>query len=514
MQNVTQDFKNKSVEIVRSPKTSVRIAWERIKDEDIVFAVVGTSTVDSMDIVQGELDIITKADLFAYDEENNVLSVAIDRELVEPMGGLSYARGTVILDNTDKRYTPNYHPVIGSYILPNRPMKVYLGFDGDLIPAIYGISENPQTDVVKRRTKISFYDYLEFIDGYELETTKFVDKRTDEILSDLLLAMGFVAEQFVLDTGLNTIGFAYYERGTKAGNAIRELVQAEEGFFYQDELGLLRFDNRRKYIEAPYTVTQAIITASQILDWQELSNENIINRVEVEAYPREVQDITEIWRSGGAVEVPAGATDFTIWANFTDPADSIEDLIEDTDYIANSASDGSGTDLTSNITITQTKFVTSCKLEIANIGATAYLTFLRLRGNSAIVVDEIVEIYEDTASQEIYGTNKLVVKNDKITSESFAYYLARALVEKYKSGLRKIRIKIPAMPHLQIRDKLSVQDFDTEEYIDMRIMRIQTVLELGGFYQMLELREISDLESDTIAIVGVTEVDNDDVIWL
>lgn len=505
----------------REPKARAKIAWRRTQDPNITFFTIGTSTIGGNDIIQGEFTEISQPDTFIYDDESeNIISIATDSELVEPMGGLVYNRGSVILDNTSGRYSPKKDTSIGDYILPNRPLKLYTGFNTELgekyLPAIYGLSGQPQRDKKSGNTKIDFFDYISFIDEYKLETTKYVNQRSDQIIEDILLTIGFTAGQFELDEGLNTIGFTWFPKGTKAGKVIRELCQAEQAVFYQNEFGLIKFENRRKFAVSPYIHTQWTFDKDVILDWQENSNSEVINRVEVKAYPREVQGITEVWRAGTVLEIPQGTTSLDVWATFDDPVNEITDCTATTDYLGNSLEDGTGTDLTSFISITTNKFVTSAKLEITNTyTGTVYLTLLRLRGTPAIVVSEIEEIFEDTESIERYGTKALTIENNYIDSESFAYYMARTIVNQRKDSVRKVQIVVDAQPQLQIRDKISIQDPDTNIYLDMRILRIQLTFDLSnGFNQILTLREITDLEADTPFTIGVSTIDGTDVIWI
>lgn len=519
MQTVSAAFQTACNATTRKPKQTLKIAWERNSDPAVVFAVVGTSTVDGNDIVQGELEVITPMDLFQFtDESDRPVTLGFDRRVQEPLGGIAYAVADLILQNTDKRFTPLFDGTIGNYILPNRPIKIYCGFDlgafVKTIPVMYGLTGQPKEDKRQRVTKIQIFDYLSYINEYQLETAKYANQRSDQIIADILNTMGFGSDQYDLDVGLNVIDFTWFEKGTRAGNVICQLCEAEEGYFYQDEQGLLKFENRRHYNSAPHTVVQWTIGQDEILDWQEDSTVGIINRCIVKANPRTIVTDKEIYKLGEIIQLEHKETK-TIWATFTDPCNAITDPVATTDYTVNSESNGTGTDVTAKVAIVMTKFATSAKPEVTNSsGGTAYITFLRLRGDPAVVLDPVEEMYEDTTSQGIYGVSELVVENNFIDDPAFAYYLARTLVRKYKDPLRRIRITVQAIPQLQLKDRISVQDPDTGDYTEYRIMGIQGYFEKEGFLMNLTLREISDLEADTPAIVGTSTVDDDTVVWI
>jgi len=496
---------------VRVLKHVVRVAWTRLQDAAATFAVVGTSVVAGIDIVQGQDSVITKPDIFDYfDETSRAVQIEYEREVIEPLGGVALAQADVLFENTDLRFTPNQNATIGTALRPNRPVNIHVGFEvlgqSKTIVVFKGLSEQIKEDKVTRTARVHCYDYLSYLNQYPLETTVYTNQRSDQIIESILTTIGFGSSQYSLEEGLNTIPFAWFEKGDTAGERIRKICEAEEGFFYQDEQGILRFENRRHYSVAPYSSVVWTIDDDDILSWESDESTPIINRCIVNAEVREVQTSTEIWRDGTVEEVNPGAT-LTIWANFDNPITTLETITATTDYVANSASDGTGTTLTSNIAIVTTLFAKSVKLEITNNGAqNAYMTFLRLRGTPAIVTQEIRQIFQDDDSVNTYDEQQLEVQNDFVASSSFAYYLARAIVRKYKDPLKRVVITVRGIPQLQLKDKVTVYDRDLATDKDYRIMKIVGAMQPGEFEQRLYLREVTAGEADSWAIVGTTAV--------
>lgn len=492
------------------------LSWNRVANRDS-FATVGTSLVDGTDLIQGQISTITKQDVFSYDNEtDNVVQLEYERTLQEPLGGIALAQADVILDNTTKRFTPSYNGTIGTAILPNRPVQMYLGFETNSVdvtlPIFKGLTEQPVENKLSRTTRIHAYDYLKFLNQFQLETSVYISQRSDQIIASILDAVGFSADQYALDEGINTIGYAWFEKGKKAGQAIREICEAEEGVFYQDEQGILRFENRRHFSVTPHDTVAWNIDNGDIIDWQQDTSTKIINSCTVKSKPRAVKSSQEVWRDIVVEEVPANSS-ITIWANFDNPVTSFETVTATSDYIANAQSDGGGADKTANISVAFTGFTTSGKLVITNSDtATVYVTFLRVRGTPAVIKYTLEEVYENDTSISKYETQRLEIENNFIDDEDFAYYFARAIVTKYSEPMKRVKIRIRGVPQLQLRDKVAVYDRDLQTTANYRIMGIKGILRGASFYQDLTLREVTAFEADSWALVGSAVVDGADFV--
>ena len=466
MQKVTGEFDQLSHKHTRKPVADVGISWTRAKSETIDFAVVGTTLLGDGDIIQGELGVITNADLFEYyDESDNLISLSTDLERVEPLGGVSYGRASIILDNTDGRYTENIDTTIGTSLVRNRPAKLFLGFqnenDSSLeIPIIYGITKDIEKDETKKTVKIPMLDYLSIIDNFELTNQVFVNKRTDEIIESILIEMGFVTEQYSLDIGSNTIGFVWIPKGAKAGNVIRQLAQSEGGEFYQNELGdvLFRTFNNLQLVD---TVN---ISQDDVLKEDVKYSDKVYNHVTVKAQPRIVLAEQTIYEATNTIEVPTGLSDFFI--TLENPLSTLSTPVATTNWTANSVRDGSGSNVTASVAVTLTNFIDSIKVSINNTsGNIAYLQTLLLEGEPAVVEKVIEEVAEDTASQEEYGVLPLVIENDFITDADWASNYAQNIIDNFVPTREEFNLIIPALPQLMVGDKIHYHKKDViQEY--------------------------------------------------
>lgn len=505
-------FDTMSTAGVRYPAHQFLVAWKRNLGAD-AFGIVGTSTLNNC-LVRGEVSVVTPTDTFAFDDESaKVLRLEYDRRVEEPLGGLSFALMNVVLDNTDLRFTPEFNSTIGTALLPNRPLKMAIGFtlpNGKKMMNVFkGLSDMIRENKVDRSVEFGGYDYLSYLKDLQMDTAMYENYRSDQIIEQLLIDAGFGSSQYILDTGLNTIEFAWFTKDQTAGDRIKQICEAEEAHFYQDENGILRFENRRHYSISPYSTIQKAIHSGDIIDWQVINDVGVVNSVVVTANPRSVAvNNVEVWRDGIVEEVPVGGS-LEIWAQMSNPNYSYVDPVATTDFVANSASDGSGTNITTGISIALTGFAETAKLIITNTsGRKAFITMLRLRGKPATVTSQVLQKYEDNVSIERYGKKVLEVNNDFIDDNSFAYYLARTIVNKYKDPLKRVRILIRGMPQLQLKDKVNVYDRDLNTYKAYRVMGIQGVYNLGEFLQYVTLREVTTGEADSWAIVGITAVES------
>lgn len=493
-------FDTTTTATVRKIVGKVLVAWTRVANVTN-YATVGASLVGGTDIVAGLGDVaLNSADSFDYfDETDRVLRIEYERNLIEPLGGMTQAMFDVVLDNSDHRFTPNYNSTIGTTIKPNRPLKLFIGFEvagqEKIIPIIEGLTLQPKENKGARTVSISGYDYLQWLNEKPQETTIYENQRMDQIVEDILNRAGIGSSSFVLDQCLNTIGFAWFEKGSTAGKRIKDLCEAEEAIFYQDENGVLRLENRDKYAQAPYNSVVWNIDPSDIISWEYDYSSKIINRVIVNGAPRSVKGESEIWKNGLEEEIGVGETK-TIWASFEDPVTSMTSPSQYTDFTAYSGTGGAGSDLTGDIAITLTEFTKSAKLEITNnSGSVAYLNFLRLRGTPATVDYTITEIVQDTESISSFNEQQLEVDNPYIDDRNFAASMARNLVRRHKDQADIVKLTIRGVPQLQLRDRVRAKDQDLNTYDEYRVIGIQGILENGGFTQTLKLRRITSNEA-------------------
>jgi hypothetical protein len=136
-------------------------------------------------------------------------------------------------------------------------------------------------------------------------------------------------------------------------------------------------------------------------------------------------------------------------------ASAVTQPVSTTDYVANAQPDGSGVDLTANISIVLEAFSTATKLTVTNTGGTdAYMTLLKIRGD-AITPDEFTFVEaSDAASITAYGDNLFEVKSDWLQDVNSARDQASLLKLRLSTARRFPRVRLKPNPAIQFALRL------------------------------------------------------------
>lgn len=514
MQAVDAAFTAEAKDEVRSIHQHLQVSWKAESTLGSVTFTIGVSLIGGNDIIGANPGSIGSPGIYRYfDESEYVMSLAWERGLNIPTGGLSKAYAEAELDNTSGRFTPRYMggtSELFTSILPRRPFIINAGFDIPpeiTIPQFSGIFDRtPEVSVRDKMIRVRGADYVDFFQNRYLDQeVMFTGLRTDEVYEDLLQSMGLATSQYDLDYGINIIPFGLFEKGTRYSNIFHQLAEAENGQFYQDEEGIFKFENRQHWDSAPYNSVQSIILTSQVLEAEAPSDDHLINVVEIVAPIREKQPAQTIFNlpSLTFIEVPANTT-IEQFFEFQDPVLALTDPTNggaNSFFVANSADDESGTDLSSSITFTNVgTFAKAVKYRIANSSSsTAYLTQLVLSGRVAKHTSDLYYRDSDSSSVTAFQERVLRIENDYIQDESWANSYAKMILNDYSDIENLQKITIRALPQLQLGDLVSWQG----HYF--RIYDIKAKLNPGqGFVQ-----ELTMLQRDVINsyfIIGVSTI--------
>lgn len=224
-----------------------------------------------------------------------------------------------------------------------------------------------------------------------------------------------------IDAGRTTMNRWWADRKLTL-TALREIEETEGGYIGESPDGKIVWEDRLHRMTSPHTVSQVTLTdaATGSYRYERINQADplreVYNAFEANVRQFTVGALAVLWthaETGASSPTLVPGQTRTFWANFPNP-DSVTDAVmvdawttpvATTDYTANSASDGSGTNLTADIGVVVTKFAKAMKIELTNNHATltAFVTLLQARGTPVTQSDPTRIRQESTASFAKYG---------------------------------------------------------------------------------------------------------------
>lgn len=489
MQTVAAAFQAEESDTDRKIVQSTQVAWKKSFQSTIKFFTIGVSTIGGNDLIPAPDSAPSQWNYYQYDDDSAYITgLEYERELQEPTGGLTAGMAEAHFNNTSGRYTPRTFggssAIFTAVDKPARPFVINAGFNysgiDNTIPQFVGLTDRQtKIDMRNKTATIQGTDFVGFLQSkYVDNSVMFTTQRTDQIIASTLTTLGFSTAQYDLDAGINIVPFAEINAGDKFGPFIHKLVQAENGNFYQDETGKIRFQNRQAWNNAPYNSVQRIISTGQVIQQSNPNYDHLINVVEVISKPRAKQPNQLVFSMSGTKEMPAGQTEMFI--QFDDPMLSIDAPV----YVANTLAGGTGTVTTSSLLVKyQSNFARTTKLTFNNIsGATMFITAMTMYGRPAKVTADIYTRQQDDSSVTAYTERPYKIDNEYIGSQDWANSYAQMILGDYSEPNKLQNLTIRAIPELQFGDMISWQG----RY--WRVYGIKTKLDVSsGYVQDIKL---------------------------
>jgi hypothetical protein len=495
MQSVSAAFTAEEKDSVRKIVQNLQVSWHRQSLLTTRTFTIGSSTIGGSDIIGINPGAIGSPGNYRYfDESNYVTSLAWERGLKMPTGGLTKALAEASLNNTSGRFTPRYmggSSELYTAILPRRPMIINAGFNYGVditIPEFSGIiSDQPEVNTRNKSVQLKGVDYIDYFQNKFLDQAiMFTSQRTDQVLTTLSTQLGMSTAQYDYDTGINIIPFGLLEVGSKFSDIFDQLVEAENGHFYQDESGIFKFENRQHWDSSPYNAVQRIITTSQVINAEAPNIDHLVNVVEVNSELRAKQPQQTVMNYIYPTLINASST-VEMFFSYDDPMLAIVNPTyngADSYYRANTLSDGTGTDYSASVSIKSiSNFAQASKITFQNNTTLAlYITQVVIAGRPAKKIADIYYREADSSSVTAYQERLLSINNKYIANQTWAQSYAKMLLNDYSDVDNIQRITIRAIPELQLGDLISWQG----RY--WRVYDIRTTLSAdSGFIQELLL---------------------------
>ncbi len=266
-------------------------------------------------------------------------------------------------------------------------------------------------------------------------------KSWDQVVTNILAAMPFQPTSTSFDVGAETYPYVLDASQLGSQTALEEfkkLSDSERGLIYVKADGTLKAEGR--HARMIVSTTSWTLTES---DMQNVSlpstRAEIINAIRVTTHPKvvDIAATTLIYTMAAALLVPSGQT-ITFTAPYRDPttgefigATSVQPQVAGTDYVANRSSDGSGTSMTADFTVTVTAIGSGAQFTVTNANVSAgYLTVNRLFGKGIYDRGTVQSEARDAVSVATNGENAVgfdmtYQPNVNVGQAAANYYLSK-----------------------------------------------------------------------------------------
>lgn len=492
--------------------TGVRVSTPAVAAAGLSPTLVGGTTP-----IAWTIEIDWDNDGIYTNEAHRALSLQLERGRDGILGEMEPGKLTVLLDNGDGRYTPsNTASPLYPYILPRRNIRVKATYRSQEYSLFCGIIDDIRpSSSAHKVVAITATDRMRWLVGREATIQLAENIRTDEAIGLLLDAVGWPAGDRELEAGETTLRYFWFSRVARVG--IDELVRSEHGAFFVDGSGKAVFRNRTSYIAGTSTedIDESMVSEAVGSQPWDLIHNNIL----VRAYPTRLADMAVVWElTETGLQLTAGES-VEIWVEYVDshnnrcPAKDVQTPVANTDYTANTAEDGSGSDMTPYLSVTLYAYSETAKLVLRNTHASQalYVTKLQLRGK-AIERKAVGIRREDSASQAEYGESRLTVDVPWLQDTATATSIADMLISFYASPRTHVLARLTHRPdpclglELMQRVRVVLPSLGVAE--EMRVGKIQhrTGITMQELITTLELEPCDNTIYWLLGVSGYSEL--------
>lgn len=481
MIGVSDNFHKAAFGQIIQPVVKLYVSFDKQLDEGGFFTL-DQSDLNGPDILKfAATDADTQSwDFYNYsDYSDRLIGVSWERRLEFPYT-IQIGMADFTLDNTDGFFTPlSPKSAIGQNNLPARPIKIAAGFvypgATEIVPQLSGITDGlPDLNEGSKTADYHAIDFLYQICQANLQATVVMrDARTDLVIAAILESYGLSATQYKLDAGNFKIPFVFFDIGDNIGDALKKLVQSENGFMWLDEQGVVRFSSSAS--GAGDSEIVANLSDYEIISLTPGTLNNVVNHVKVTAEVREVQEWQEVYAKNSSAEtvsdslwvVPAGG-DMTMACGLGDPC---YDMVAPTLGRATSVSWFTCRDRNTNPVltgVTATGVLSSKAYTVTFHNSNTFdveIDEMKLWGEPAKVYDVLdYDAYDDT-SVEKYGDQLLEITDNQFFQTYLqANIFARTTILQHSDYNRIVEAEIKGDFSFQLLDLVKITtekgDFD------------------------------------------------------
>ncbi len=291
------------------------------------------------------------------------------------------------------------------------PEKEFVGTISSIlpIPGRYG----------ERKVQVQCVDWMEEAAKAKIRGLQvMIDARSNEVFERILVS-GVERQPpgYAIQIGGDQYPYALdnaFEGDVTAMSEFQRLAQSELGRIYTRRDGYIVFESRHK--RPNLQVSQLVLTDEDTDDVeQNRDRSSIVNHSEVTAHPRRVDTAATsiLFVLANIPSIPRN-TPLNVNGLFRDPdarATRVGGMemvqpVATTDYTFNSLADGTGTNLTNQLTVTAEYSANGADITITNNGPEdGFLTKLQCRGKGIYDYETVIARSDSQASKDEYGVN-------------------------------------------------------------------------------------------------------------
>jgi len=352
---------------------------------------------------------------------------------------------TMTLDNSAGLYDPGLSTCLTGWA-KNTKVKLVITFDGTSYIRFRGSVEDiilNDPSVYESTVKVTVLGYMNKFYRYPaVEVTTQANVLGGSIVNTLISAQNEAPQSTLIDVGdiVYPAGFDTTTIDTKGSTEANKIVQSEGGYLYNrhdrtygetivfedashrrgdalSQFPKMLADCNELADESAVTLTDengVVLVANEVYDAKitedgasnsgkfkkpyRTHGDSIINKIRVTAHPKKIDaSAVALFELDSPIKIPAGKTvTYTGTYSNTDgqACNAISDTmiapVATTDYLMNSNSSGTGTNLVANLTVVATFYTAVVKFTLTNTSAyLGYVTKLQCRGYGVYQLDTI-----------------------------------------------------------------------------------------------------------------------------
>ena len=334
---------------------------------------------------------------------------------------------SVVLDNSDGRFDAlNISSPLYPYVRPGVNIALYVRIPGEATKrSVFTgkISDiTPVSGGTYEKVTISAKDGVKWLKDQEVTKSTEVDWSVDYAIGQIL-DLAEYPWSVDLESSSDIISYFWAWQTISAWNLIHILTDGSLGTFFIAADGTAKLYDRNR-LSSPSLVIDQSDMLKEIITKQPW---NVIkNNIEVRGFLRtELDSNVDLWQLSGKPAIAASGGTFTVEARFTYngasvPVRTFLTPVAITDFLVNSAADGSGTNLTASCTITfsnpRGEQITATVTN--NSGTNGYITLLKIRGKP-LEATEVSMVEEDAASKALFGPKNFLIESQYLQNANY-----------------------------------------------------------------------------------------------